>query len=105
MIVDVHTHASYYRDAPPAAEQTTDVMMRPDKSVATTPTWADYTRAMETVDRAIVFNIAYLPTRRDTDSINQGRDARAVNDNTAAVVREHNGKLIGFLAVHPDDPN
>jgi predicted TIM-barrel fold metal-dependent hydrolase len=31
-------------------------------------------------------------------------DARTVNDRTAALVRAHPEKLIGFMSVHPDDP-
>jgi predicted TIM-barrel fold metal-dependent hydrolase len=105
MIVDVHTHAPYHRETPPPADQGSDTMMRPDKPVPTAATWADYADAMGVVDRAIVFNIAYLPSARASDAINHGRPAREVNDNTAALVREHNGKLIGFLAVHPDAPD
>ena len=104
MIVDIHTHASYFRDAAPAGE-TSDAMMRPDKTVATAATWADYAAAMEVVDRAVVFNIAYLPGARASDAINQGRQAREVNDNTAALVATAPEKLIGFLAVHPEAPD
>jgi predicted TIM-barrel fold metal-dependent hydrolase len=105
VIVDVHTHAAYYRDAPPAAPAPDDTLMRPDKTVPLAATWRDYAAAMEAVDRAIVFNIAYLPSASDADAINRGRDARTVNDNTAALVRAHPDKLIGFLSVHPDAPD
>jgi hypothetical protein len=105
MIIDVHTHASYYPDTPPDLAPADDTMMRPDKSVPAAATWRDYATAMEAVDRAIVFNIAYLPSATASDAINEGRDARAVNDNTAALVRAHPQKLIGFLGVHPDAPD
>ena len=62
MIVDVHTHAPYHREAPPPAAQTTDTLMRPDKPVATSATWADYAEAMTAVDRAIRLRTgAHLP--------------------------------------------
>jgi predicted TIM-barrel fold metal-dependent hydrolase len=105
MIVDVHTHASYYREAPPLTEHAADTLMRPDKTVPTAATWQDYAEAMAPVDRAIVFNIAYLPGVRASDAINQGRTARMVNDNTAALVATAPDKLIGFLSVHPDAPD
>ncbi len=105
MIVDVHTHAPYFRETPPPAEQGSDTVMRPDKPVPTAATWRDYADAMTAVDRAIVFNIAYLPGARAADAINEGRPARVVNDNTAALVAAHPDKLIGFLAVHPDAPD
>lgn len=105
MIIDVHTHAPYQREASPGDSTAPDTMMRPDKAVATSFTWADYAEAVQTVDRAIVFNIAYLPGARAHDAINDGRPARLVNDNTAALVRQYPQKLIGFLAVHPDAPD
>ncbi|MCC6627926.1 MAG: amidohydrolase [Chloroflexi bacterium] len=105
MIVDVHTHASYYPETAPAVAPADDTMMRPDKPVSAAATWRDYAAAMEVVDRAIVFNIAYLPGVHASDAINEGRGARQVNDNTAALVRAHPRKLIGFLAVHPDAPD
>ncbi|MFN8590440.1 MAG: amidohydrolase family protein [Thermomicrobiales bacterium] len=59
--------------------------------------------ALAVVDRAIVFNIAADPRLPDP-----GWDlmyaAAAVNDDTAAFVRAHPQKLIGFLSVHPHDP-
>jgi uncharacterized protein len=105
VIVDIHTHAPYFRETPPPAEQGSDTVMRPDKPVPTAATWRDYADAMSAVDRAIVFNIAYLPSARAADAINEGRPARVVNDNTAALVAAHPDKLIGFLAVHPDAPD
>ena len=114
MIVDVHTHAPRQRTAP--ATPTADIpssdraAMRPDRPDPAGVTWDDYLAAMAVVDRAIVFNIA-SPPPGDPDPLSAHltgsvfeAPARAVNDNTAALVRAYPDKLIGFLSVHPRDP-
>ncbi len=60
-------------------------------------------RALQVVDRAIVFNIAADP-RRPGEEWDLMYATPAVNDDTAAFVRAHPDKLIGFLTVHPHDP-
>jgi len=67
---------------------------------------------MQIVDRAIVFNIAAAPPEYEHPVLGAlppsrswvtASDAREVNDNTAALVRAHPDKLIGFMSVHPGD--
>ncbi|MSQ42938.1 MAG: amidohydrolase [Chloroflexi bacterium] len=114
MIIDVHTHTPRYRtkadaeDAPPSA--TANAPMRPDRPDPSRITWDEYVEAMQAVDRAIVFNIAAapegdpFPPGLPEDGIVKREQARAVNDATAAIVRAYPGKLIGFMSVHPRDP-
>ena len=59
MIVDVHTHPPSYRDTVPADRQGLNSQWRPDKAVRGAVTWAEYMQAMEVVDKACVFGIAY----------------------------------------------
>jgi len=108
MIVDVHTHFPRHRHGPPDAAGPAAPPWRPDKTVSLANTWADYDRAMATVDCAITFNIA-----RKTEAGTGGERevaglfgvAREINDQTAEFVRERPGRTIGFLTVHPDDPD
>ena len=91
MIVDAHTHTPKFRGEIPPAEIRTNTAWRPDRPVRTPVNWAEYMQAMEPVDKAIVFGIA-----------REGEDNP--NDATAEFVRAYPEKLIGFLSVHPDDP-
>jgi predicted TIM-barrel fold metal-dependent hydrolase len=58
---------------------------------------------MKPVDRAIVFNLAAEPAGSAV-SEDFVKPAREVNDATAEFVRSQGGKFIGFLSVHPRDP-
>jgi predicted TIM-barrel fold metal-dependent hydrolase len=102
VIVDVHTHTPRYRTAPPEGFAT-NTAWRPDQARPTALTWDDQMAALAPVDRAIVFNIAADP-RRPGEEEALIYPARQVNDDTAAFVRAHPEKLIGFLSVHPHDP-
>ncbi|HET8629841.1 MAG TPA: amidohydrolase family protein [Thermomicrobiales bacterium] len=103
MIVDVHTHTPRHRE-PVAAEQGRhDTLWRPDQAASTVHTWDDHVAAMAPVDRAIVFNIAADP-RRPGEEDTLIYPTPRVNDDTAAFVRAHSEKFIGFLTVHPHDP-
>lgn len=116
MIIDVHTHAPRYRtraeaDAAPAPAASA-APMRPDRPDPSRVTWDDYLEAMRPVDRTIVFNIAAqppgdpFPPGLPIDGVVRSSDlARDVNDATAALVRAHPEKLIGFMSVHPRDPH
>ncbi len=102
MIIDVHTHAPL-RQAPEPAEARVSTISRPDKAVA----WAQgpeaYLKAMEAVDRAICFNIAGDPR---PGAVGDWRTpARQVNDDTAAFVREQGPKFIGYMTLHPYEPD
>lgn len=106
MIVDVHAHTPRYRSAPSAPTNASDVAaMRPDRLNLTEYTWDDFLEAMAPVDRAICLNIAAPPPSDPHRSTGFFMDAaRTVNDETAAFVRAHPDKFIGFLSVHPRDP-
>lgn len=85
--------------------------MRPDRPDPGTVTWDDYLRAMDFVDRAVVFNIAPAPPGDPLQpnavppvAGGAAPGAREVNDATAALVKAHPEKLIGFMSVHPRDP-
>src|SRR5437868_4035942 len=95
MIVDVHTHvptASGLVDAAP---------MRPDQPNPTGITEDDYMRGLGPAEVAICFNIAAPPPGDPSPDTGFTKQAREVNDATAAFVRKHPERLIGFLTVHP----
>jgi predicted TIM-barrel fold metal-dependent hydrolase len=60
--------------------------------------------AMTGVDRAVCFNIASDPREGEPDEGSLHYPAHHANDDTAAFVRAHPDKLIGFLTVHPFHP-
>lgn len=107
MIVDVHTHTPTHRGPVPPEERQVNTVWRPDRAVEAAVSWDDYLRAMEPVDRAIVFGIAFRGGREPPGREGVGIAWRGanVNDLTAAFVRAHPEKLIGFLSVHPDEPD
>ena len=101
MIVDVHSHTPRHRVAPEQTGAALDSKWRPDQSASTAHTWDDHVRAMEVVDRAIVFNIASDPRGDLPDDGQLIYETPRVNDDTAAFVQAHPEKFIGFLTVHP----
>jgi uncharacterized protein len=104
MIVDVHTHAPRHR-TPPQIESKLSGLWRPDQTTSTAHTWDDYIAGVAPVDRAIVFNIAADPREPVPEDGQLIYRTPEVNDDTAAIVRAYPEKLIGFLTVHPHDPN
>lgn len=108
MLIDVHTHTPRHRERPQEEPNGSfSAIWRPGQRIPTTFTWADYLEAIEPVDRAIVFNIAADPRGGHVDGSGIEHlmyEARQVNDDTAAFVRAYPDKLIGFLSVHPHDP-
>lgn len=106
MIIDVHTHAPRFRDRvpPELVAATTNTSWNPHGARATVYTWDEYEAAMAPVDRAICFNIAQAPPSARQIHEPYIGPAPRVNDETAAFVRAHPDKYIGFLSVHPDDP-
>jgi hypothetical protein len=103
MIVDVHTHTPRYREAIATDKEIINTKWRPDQNRSATPSWPEYMEAMAPVDKAIVFNIAADPRKEIVDDGALQYEMRKVNDDTAALVRAHPEKLIGFMAVHPYD--
>lgn len=105
MIIDVHTHAPRRQGSgQPADGGTVDAVYRPDKHASTAHTPDGYLTALAGVDRAIVFNIAADPWDSRNNS-NLQYPVPDVNDDTAAMVQADPDKLIGFLTVHPNDPD
>jgi uncharacterized protein len=104
MIVDVHTHTPRHRTPPKNTEQALDTKWRPDRKASTTHTWDDHVQAMGCVDRAIVFNIASDPRCDVPDDGQLIYETPRVNDDTAAFVKAHPEKFIGFMTVHPFSP-
>ena len=97
MIVDVHTHTPAYKDEIPEELIRYDTVWRPDRPVKVPTNWHDYLEATKSADRALVFSMARREQRR--------HDPANGNDATAEFVRAHPDKLIGFLSVHPEDPD
>jgi uncharacterized protein len=102
MIVDVHSHVPP-REAPSSTGARINTLSRPDKAVDWTPGPERYLTAMEAVDRAICFNIAGDP--RPGARGDWRVPARQVNDDTARFVREQGNKFIGFMTLHPFEPD
>ncbi len=102
MIVDVHTHVPSHTETVPAEEERLDTIMRPGKAIRMTTTHDDFLEAMKPVDRVISFGIA-MPA--DRPAVIGKRDMKAVNDAAAALVARAPEKIIGFMSVHPDEPD
>jgi len=98
MIVDVHTHTPTHRGPVPPHEEEWNALGRPDGSVRVTCSWDEYEAAFSEagVDVSLVFNIARL---------DPAVDPKSFNDSTAQFVSEAPKKRIGFMSVHPHDPN
>lgn len=101
---DIHTHTPRWKTRPAQENTTHSALWRPDQSASTAHTWDDYLAAMAGVSRAVCFNIASDPRLGEPDDGNLFYPARHANDDTAAFVRAHPDKLIGFLTLHPFDP-
>ncbi|MDQ3701002.1 MAG: amidohydrolase family protein [Chloroflexota bacterium] len=113
VIIDVHTHTPQVRhrgDGGVAVGGADRAPMRPDRPDPAGISWDDYMASMAFVDRACVFNIAAPPAGDahpqggpTTGAIAFGA-ARDVNDQTATLEHAYPDKLIGFMSVHPRDP-
>jgi predicted TIM-barrel fold metal-dependent hydrolase len=104
LLIDIHTHTPRYRTTPEVDPTKFGAVWRPDKAASNAHSWDDYLAAMSIVDRAVCFNIASDPRSDEPDDGNLQYPAKQANDDTAAFVRAHPEKLIGFLTVHPHDP-
>jgi hypothetical protein len=82
-------------DAVPQEEERWATVNRPDRAVKMTTSYEEYFEAMRPVDRAICFGIAMLHEQLAAD----------VNNAVAALAAASNGKVVGFMSVHADDPN
>jgi len=101
MVIDIHSHVPRSSEADHQPSPQDKAQARPD--VAQTPRYTEeeFVQVMQVVDRAVVFNIAAARGATDIDRFMGS--ARQVNDETAAFVRKHGERFIGFLSVHPDD--
>lgn len=106
MIIDVHTHAPRFRDAvPDSVGRKVETKWSPGQARPLVYTWDEYLEALAPVDRAICFNIASDPRQLFPVDEPYLAPAQQVNDETAAFVAAYPEKFIGFLSVHPHDPD
>ncbi len=107
MIVDVHTHSPRFELEVPAELRASKInaAWNPAGARPLVYTWAEFDAAMAPVDRAILFNIAQKSVGNERVDEPYLATAPGVNDETAAFVRAHPEKYIGFFTVHPDEPD
>lgn len=107
MIVDVHSHTPRYRTRDEVPDLPVNAKWRPDKPMPTGYTWDEYLAVMAPVDRAICFNIAADPRPEMPEGLSPRTraTARQINDETAAFVHAYPEKFIGFMALHPHEPD
>ena len=108
MIIDVHSHTPQFRGAVPPERRQINPAWRPDRDISSVYNWEEYLRDQTPADKTIVFGIAWYPGE-STGSVN-GNDGCSdlpgnVNDKTAAFANAHPDRLIGFMSLHPHDPN
>lgn len=109
MIIDVHTHTPQFRNAVPAEHRRTKTAWRPDRPVEAVYSWDDYLEAQAPADKSIVFGVAWNPGEK-IGGVN-GHDepgeslGLTLNDNTAAFANAYPERLLGFMSVHPHDPD
>ena len=110
MIIDVHTHTPQFREAVPTDQLIMQATWRPDRPVQATFSWGDYLHHQKPADKSIVFQIAWNPGE-DVDRLsgvpieNPGWYVGNRNDATATFAAAHPDRLIGFMALHPFDPD
>jgi uncharacterized protein len=102
VIVDVHTHTPSHKEAVPPDEVIVNEKWRPDRDVVATNSWADYDRACSAADVTIAFNIA-VPDPVRTTGI--PADPTRINESTAEFVAAAPDRRVGFMSVHPNQPD
>lgn len=100
MIVDVHTHTPTHRESVPPSEQRSFSNWR-EREVRTTNTWDEYDQAQAAADVVIAFNIAVDDPEAATGL---PYPPERTNDATIEFVEAAPHRRIGFLSVHPGDP-
>jgi predicted TIM-barrel fold metal-dependent hydrolase len=106
VIFDIHTHTPQYRNTVPAERRQINTAWRPDTPRPANFSWSEYRESQSTVDKSIVFGVAWEPGERVGGSVgprDHGDVAESVNDSTATFVRSYPDELIGFMSVHPYD--
>lgn len=107
MVVDVHAHTPQFRVAVPNGMRRNNPSWRPDRPVDSVYTWDEFMTAAEPADRTIVFPVKWYPGER-VGSVNgpdEPGDGEDPNTETAAFVRAHPERLLGFMSLHPHDPH
>src|SRR5690606_28562195 len=109
MIIDVHTHPPTSKYEIPEDKIVWNDKWRPDRIVKATTSWQDYYNSQDKADRSIVFAIAWRPgmATPSASEANLGETDWSkgnINDSVAAFVASKPDKLIGFMALHPHDP-
>ncbi len=110
VIVDVHTHTPQYKDHIPDDEVVINHAWRPDRPVRSSVTWHDFLAHQAPAAVSLVFAIAWhpgivVPKLSGREVGDTSWYTGNVNDATATFVRAHPDRLIGFMALHPHDPN
>jgi predicted TIM-barrel fold metal-dependent hydrolase len=103
----VHTHTPQYRGQVPPERTVVNTIWRPDRPVQATYNWEIYLEAQRPADRSIVFGIAWHPGDRagNVVGMNDVGDLDGnLNDVTASFVLAHPERLVGFMSIHPHDP-
>jgi predicted TIM-barrel fold metal-dependent hydrolase len=102
VIVDVHSHGPTHRDVVPPDEAVVgDSWREGEDSLPLTTTWADYDSQTRAADVSIICNIA-IP---DGYGAFTPRPYASVNRVIEEFVAARPSKRIGFMSLHPDDPN
>lgn len=104
MIVDIHTHPPRHRELPPGAEPELNHKWRPDRPVNVTTTWEDFFAGQTPAQVSVVFGIAMSPGGPAYPADPDWSEGN-INDAVAEFAAAHPGRLIGFAAVHPFDPD
>ncbi len=104
MIVDIHTHPPRHRELPPGAEPELNHKWRPDRPVNVTTTWKDFFAGQTPAEVSVVFGIAMSPGGPAYPADPDWSEGN-INDAVAEFAAAHPGRLIGFAAVHPFDPD
>lgn len=107
MIVDVHTHTPRFEtEIPPhLRNHSPNNAWNPAGARPLVYTWAEYEEALAPVDRAIVFNIAQSSANEELVNEPYVIAAPDVNNETARFAGSNPAKYIGFMSIHPHDPN
>ena len=106
MIVDVHTHTPTHVKPVADHERHTNDGWRPDRQVDAAFSWDDHAEAVQPVNKAIVFPISPEPGESAFEmTALPWPEGVNLNDATANYVRTNPDKLIGFVSVHPRDPD
>jgi predicted TIM-barrel fold metal-dependent hydrolase len=110
MIIDVHTHPPQYKDAVPESDLVINKAWRPDRPVISSVCWDDYLQHQRPADVSLVFAVAWYPGLKVPTLSGQERGDTSwydgnYNDAVATFVAAHPDRLIGFMALHPHDPN